>query len=93
MTASMMGPEGDAGADGPPGPEGDPGPTGPEGPEGPPGTTGATGPPGPDGQTLYTWVKYADNASGGGISDSPTGKAYVGFAYNKTTPTRVEQPG
>jgi len=47
---------------------------------------GADGPPGADGQTLYTWVKYADDVNGNGISDSPTGKEYIGFAYNKTTP-------
>lgn len=51
------------------------------------GDQGVQGPKGADGQTTYTWVKYADNASGGGMSDSPTGKAYIGFAYNKTTPT------
>ncbi len=42
---------------------------------------------GSDGKTLYTWVRYADDASGTNMSDSPTGKAYIGFAYNKTTET------
>lgn len=42
---------------------------------------------GADGKTYYTWIKYADNSSGGGLSDSPTGKTYIGFAYNKTTAT------
>lgn len=47
---------------------------------------------GKDGKTLYTWIKYADNSSGGGISDNPvaadgTLKKYIGFAYNKTSPT------
>ena len=47
---------------------------------------------GQDGKSYYTWIKYADNADGGGISDNPvaadgTLKKYIGFAYNKTTPT------
>lgn len=51
------------------------------------GETGAVGPKGDDGQTYYTWIKYADNASGANMSDSPTGKSYIGLAYNKTTST------
>jgi len=39
------------------------------------------------GATFYTWVKYADSAAGVGLSDDPTGKAYIGFAYNKATAT------
>jgi hypothetical protein len=39
------------------------------------------------GQAYYTWIKYADDKSGNGISDSPDGKDYIGFAYNKTTAT------
>lgn len=35
----------------------------------------------------YTWIKYADDAAGAGLSDDPTGKTYIGFAYNRTTPT------
>ena len=58
---------------------------GADGQDGRDGVDGVQGPPGADGQTLYTWVKYADNASGGGMSDSPTGKTYIGLAYNKTT--------
>lgn len=49
------------------------------------GETGAVGPKGADGQQYYTWIKYADNASGANMSDSPTGKLYIGLAYNKTT--------
>ena len=53
---------------------------------------GEQGDPGKDGKTLYTWIKYADTSTGGGISDSPvntdgTLKKYIGFAYNKETPT------
>ena len=51
------------------------------------GNQGIQGPAGKDGQTTYTWVKYADNAQGGGMSDSPDGKLYIGLAFNKTTPT------
>jgi hypothetical protein len=51
------------------------------------GAPGVPGERGADGTILYTWIKYADNASGGGLSDSPTGKTYIGFAYNKTTAT------
>ena len=51
------------------------------------GETGAVGPKGEDGQQYYTWIKYADNASGSGMSDSPNGKSYIGLAYNKTTNT------
>jgi phage minor structural protein len=72
------------------GPQGDIGPTGPEGPqgaEGPQGPQGIPGPPGEDGQSLFTWIKYADSATGAGMSDSPTGKEYIGIAYNKTVAT------
>jgi len=39
------------------------------------------------GDPLYTWVKYADDSVGGGLSDSPTGKSYLGIATNKTSAT------
>jgi hypothetical protein len=39
------------------------------------------------GDPLYTWVKYADDSVGGGLSDSPTGKNYLGIATNKTSAT------
>lgn len=54
---------------------------------------GVQGPPGQDGTPLFTWVKYADGPSGQGISDSPTGKAYIGFAFNKTTAAESSTPG
>lgn len=56
------------------------------------GPQGVPGPAGADGKTLYTWIKYADNAQGGGISNNPTGKAYIGFAYNKETATESNNP-
>lgn len=62
------------------------------------GTPGATGPqgipgtPGKDGATYYTWIRYADDADGNGISNNPTGKAYIGFAYNKASATESNNP-
>lgn len=53
---------------------------------------GVPGAPGEDGKTLYTWVKYADDASGNGLSDAPDGKDYIGFAYNKETATESDDP-
>lgn len=53
---------------------------------------GIPGAPGEDGKTLYTWVRYADDAQGTGISDDPTGKNYIGLAYNKETPTESNDP-
>ena len=40
-----------------------------------------------DGDTFYTWIKYADDANGTGLSNDPTNKSYIGFAYNKDTKT------
>ena len=51
------------------------------GPQGVPGT------PGKDGKVYYTWIKYADNVNGAGISNDPTGKTFIGLAYNKETAT------
>lgn len=48
---------------------------------------GDQGAPGAPGTTTYTWVKYADDDKGAGMSDSPVGKRYLGLAYNKTTQT------
>lgn len=63
-----------------------------DGKDGAQGPQGVPGPAGADGKTLYTWIKYADNAQGGGISNNPTGKAYIGFAYNKETATESNNP-
>lgn len=56
------------------------------------GPQGVPGEPGKDGTPRYTWIRYADNASGSGISNSPTGKSYIGFAYNKTSATESNTP-
>lgn len=47
------------------------------------GKPGKPGKPGEPGKTYYTWIKYADNEYGDGISDNPDGKQYMGIAYNK----------
>lgn len=49
------------------------------------GDQGVAGAKGADGKQLYTWVKYATDDKGTGISDDPTGKLYIGLAYNKAT--------
>lgn len=41
---------------------------------------------------LYTWVKYADDEFGNGISDSPKGKKFIGLAENKTSPNESGNP-
>lgn len=50
------------------------------------GDQGVPGGDGEDGQSLYTWIKYATTPTTG-MSDDPTGKKYLGLAYNKTTAT------
>ena len=56
------------------------------------GTDGVPGAPGKDGKTYYTWIRYADDAQGNGISNDPTGKAYIGLAYNKETAVESNNP-
>ena len=65
---------------------------GDQGAKGDKGDQGVPGTPGEDGKTYYTWIKYADNINGSGISNDPTGKTYIGFAYNKTTQTESNVP-
>ncbi len=66
--------------------KGDKGDTGNDGPQGVP------GPAGQDGKTLYTWIRYAEDANGTGISNSPNGKSYIGLAYNKETASESNNP-
>ena len=56
------------------------------------GAQGVQGPPGEDGTTLYTWIKYATSDAGANMSDNPTGRDYIGIAYNKTTATESTNP-
>lgn len=81
--------KGEQGEQGNPGKDGSPGATGPQGPRGEKGDTGPQGPQGvkgADGKTYFTWIKYADSPTSG-MSDNPTGKKYIGIAYNKLTAT------
>ncbi len=58
------------------------------------GTDGAPGTPGADGVTTYTWIAYADSVDGqiNFSTGSPGGRAYIGIAVNKTTPTESTNP-
>lgn len=56
------------------------------------GEDGLPGAPGENGETLYTWIKYATSASGANMSDNPTGRDYIGIAYNKTTAKESDNP-
>jgi hypothetical protein len=68
------------------------GSNGTNGSQGIPGSNGINGSNGSNGQTTYTWIKYADNSVGSGLSNSPDNKAYIGHAYNKTTSTESNTP-
>lgn len=46
---------------------------------------------GSDGKSFYTWVRYADDANGTNMSDSPSGRKYIGIATNKTTETESDK--
>lgn len=77
---------GEQGEQGIPGEKGDPGEQGPQGEKGETGPQGPQGVKGADGKTYFTWIKYADSPTSG-MSDNPTGKKYIGIAYNKLTDT------
>ncbi|WP_074411582.1 hypothetical protein [Streptococcus suis] len=86
------GAKGDRGATGPQGPQGPAGPQGPrgiQGLQGPKGDQGIAGPKGADGRTQYTHIAYADNATGGGFSQTDQTKAYIGMYqdFNATDST------
>ncbi len=71
--------------------KGETGPEGMQGAQGPKGDAGIPGKPGVDGKTPYTHVAYADNDKGGGFSQNPANKAYMGwysdFTANDSTDT------
>jgi hypothetical protein len=48
---------------------------------------------GNDGSPTYTWIKYADDAIGTGLSNTPTGKKYIGLAPNKISTTESTSAG
>lgn len=56
------------------------------------GSDGLPGINGIDGKTYYTWIRYADDRNGNGISNISEGKAYIGIAYNKETATESNNP-
>jgi phage minor structural protein len=58
-----------------------------KGEQGEKGVQGIEGKAGADGKTTYTWVRYADDENGNGMSQYPEGKRYLGLAYNKLTAT------
>ena len=52
------------------------------GEDGSDGVDGQNGSNGSDGVTYYTWIAYADDASGNGFSFEPYNKSYMGVRYN-----------
>ena len=56
------------------------------------GDQGIPGPSGVNGETYWTWIKYANNDQGDGMSDKPEGKDYIGIAYNKTVQQESTNP-
>lgn len=50
------------------------------------------GEPGSPGESCYTWVKYADDLHGAGMSDNANGKYYIGLAFNKKSSTASNNP-
>ncbi|MCO4557188.1 hypothetical protein Si089_01754 [Streptococcus infantarius subsp. infantarius] len=84
-----------AGQNGATGPQGPQGPQGIQGLQGPKGDQGIQGPKGADGKTQYTHIAYADNATGGGFSQTDQNKAYIGMyvdftATDSTDPTKYK---
>lgn len=73
------------------GPQGPQGPQGIQGLQGPKGDQGIQGPQGADGRTQYTHIAYADNATGGGFSQTDQTKAYIGM-YVDFTATDSNDP-
>lgn len=56
------------------------------------GSQGIQGPEGPMGNSKYTWVKYADDHFGNGMSDNSEDKKYIGIATNKDTEVESDDP-
>lgn len=47
---------------------------------------------GEDGKILYTWIKYAKDANGIGITDDPNGAIYIGISYNNESSIESNDP-
>lgn len=75
------GQKGDRGERGATGERGLQGLQGAKGDQGIPGVPGKDGAPG---KTAYTHIAYADTSAGGGFSQSPAGKAYIGMYVDHT---------
>ena len=75
----VNGQKGDRGEKGERGPQGPQGLQGLQGIQGPKGDQGIAGAKGADGRTQYTHIAYADNATGGGFSQTDQTKAYIGM--------------
>lgn len=43
-----------------------------------------------DGLLNFTWVKYADDDQGTNMTDDPTGKSWMGMAYNRVSATESD---
>lgn len=87
------GDKGNKGDKGDKGETGERGPQGIQGLQGPKGDQGIQGPKGADGKTQYTHIAYADNATGGGFSQTDQTKNYIGMyvdftATDSTDPTK-----
>ncbi len=87
FSVAKMGEKGDKGD------TGERGPQGIQGLQGPKGDQGIQGPKGADGKTQYTHIAYANNATGGGFSQTDQTKAYIGMyvdfnATDSTDPTK-----
>lgn len=91
VNLSIAGANGATGPQGPKGDKGDTGPQGIQGLQGPKGDQGIQGPKGADGKTQYTHIAYADNATGGGFSQTNQNKAYIGM-YVDFTATDSNDP-
>lgn len=47
---------------------------------------------GEDGKVLYTWIKYAKDANGTGMTDDPNGAVYIGISYNNESSIESNDP-
>lgn len=56
------------------------------------GEKGEPGVKGNDGKTLYTWIKYSQNADGSDMTDDPTDAIYIGLSYNNESAIESNNP-
>ena len=94
-SVAKMGETGAKGDKGDKGETGERGPQGIQGLQGPKGDQGIQGVKGADGKTQYTHIAYADNATGGGFSQTDQTKAYIGMyvdfnATDSNDPTKYK---